>query len=93
MGEKSNIEDILKEWRDLIVLKLEKLAESQEDIKADISKMQTAIAVAATDTTSIKEQEKRIRELENFKERALTLFFVIQFLVGTGLVILNHLWK
>lgn len=82
-------EDIQQEWRTLILKKLDHLELGQEGIKDDIQ----SLRLTAVHPDIIEKLEIRVRELENFKERALTLFFVIQFLIGVGMMIINHYWK
>jgi hypothetical protein len=83
-------EDVQKEWRELILKKLDHLDLSQEDMKKDISDIKLSI----TSPELIGKMQERVRELELFKERTATLFWVIQFLIGIGFTLLNRfLWK
>lgn len=83
------IEELQKEWRDMVINKLNDLERGQSEIKKEI----TDIKLNTTPPNVILDQETRIRTLESFKERAIMLFFVIQFIIGIGIILLEHYWK
>lgn len=81
--------DAAREWRELILKKIDHLESTQVAIQKDISE----IKINSTSPQTIEKILNRLNQLELFRERAMTLFFVIQFLTGVGMMIVNRIWK
>ena len=82
-------EENQREWRTLILNKLNGQERTLDDIKKDIS----SININMPSPKTITDMENRIRDLEKFKTSAQTMFFIIQGLIGIGMIVLQHFWK
>lgn len=81
------------EWRSLVIKRLENIEGTLSTIQKDNEQIKLNAVINSFKEEEKKELEKRIKSLEFFRERALTLFFVIQGLIGIGFTLLNHFWK
>ena len=86
-------QELVVEWRSLILQKIIALETSQEIIKRDVNEIRVSAAATSVKEAYIKELEARIRTLESFKDKSTTVFLIVQFGLGLGISLITHYWK
>lgn len=81
------------EWRNRMFKSIEKLFSGQEEIKKDV----TAIRVKMAEDdhggeirslrTQLEKQQEKIEKLERFRIQMMTVFLVMNFLLGTAIAV------
>ena len=93
------------EYSKLVLKELERLNDSYETLSDEIKKINLDITKIDTDTlkkwkasvdevfsaTQMKELQTDVDSLKSFKTTAITIFFVIQFLMGIALALIKYL--
>ena len=93
------------EYSKLVLKELERLNDNYETLSDEIKKINLDITKIDTDTlkkwkasvdevfsaTQMKELQTDVDSLKSFKTTAITIFFVIQFLMGIALALIKYL--
>jgi len=81
----SQIYDLQKEWRAIVLSKLTTLEKTQVDLRDDIANMRTTFANQA----ELAALKVKVEKLENFRAKAVGIFLAVQAMVGILVYLLD----
>ncbi len=89
MGRDPEIDQLTQEWRAAINKRLDKQDEQLEAIKV----AQTQLMLNSSTSAALGELEKRVRELEKFQIKAVTVIAVAQIVIAVAWALITKVWK
>lgn len=80
------ITDLQREWRQIVLQKLDALERGQRRLEDDVVAIRTGFA----DGDDLRDIARRVSALEEFKNRAIGIVLVIQLALGLGVALITH---
>lgn len=85
------LNDLQREWRAIVLSKLNSLEAGQSKLASDIVEIKTSFVQQSQYQQKINSLEKKISELEKFKYKVIAWVAALQIIIGFILWLLNYL--
>jgi len=82
MGQNEDFSDLQREWREIVLNKLDHLELGQRDIQKDMTEVKLNFVKAAEFDETVRLLKKRLYELEQLKAKSMGVFFTLQVIFG-----------